>query len=102
MTEEVYPEVATIEANRLVPIYLMSSYLYYEKNLNILSDVDFDAVCLRLVQEWDDIEHVHKDLLDLDSLQAGPGYDVDYTQMIEMSATHWYDQWLEKNSLDSD
>ncbi len=102
MIEEIYPEVVALEANRLVPIYLMSSYLYYKKNLNILSDIDFDSVCLRLVQEWDDIEHVHKRLLDLDSLQAGTGYDVGYTQMIEMAATQWYDRWLEKISLDND
>ena len=102
MTEEVYPEIPTVEANRLVPIYLMSSYLYYEQDKSILSDVDYDSVCLRLIQEWDDIEHVHKNLLDLDSLQAGTGYDVEYTQMIEMAALQWYDLWLEKISLDND
>ena len=102
MTQEVYPEVTTVEANRLVPIYLMSSYLYYEQDKSVLSDTDYDTLCLRLTQEWDDIEHVHKNLLDLDSLQAGTGYDVKYTQMIEMAALQWYDLWLEKISLDNE
>lgn len=95
-----YPDVSTVEAGRLVPIYLMSSYLYYEQDKNVLSDIDYDAVCLRLIAEWDCAEHPHRNLLNLDSLRAGTGYDVKYTKMIKMAALQWYDSWNSQVPLD--
>jgi hypothetical protein len=37
--------IDSISINRLVPIYLMSSYLYYELDKNVLSDSQFDYLC---------------------------------------------------------
>ena len=70
------PNIQELDKEKLVPYYLMSCFLYYEKNANVLSDPEFDQVCRRLDAEWDDIEHYHKDLIDREQLQAlGIGFD---------------------------
>ena len=50
--------------NMLVPYYLMSCYLYYECDKNVLSDTQFDTLCKRLLDNWDSINHIHKHLID--------------------------------------
>lgn len=86
-------EVLTdISIHRLVPIYLMSSYLYYECDKNVLDDVEFDYLCKRLLDNWNDVRHIHKNLIDKDNLKAGSGYGITYTNMIMSSAISWYEQ----------
>ena len=85
-------ELHNISNNRLVPIYLMSSYLYYERDLNVLDDTQFDYLCKKLYDNWDSVEHIHKHLIDKDNLKAGSGYGITYTNMIMSSAMSWYEQ----------
>ena len=85
-------ELHNISLNRLVPIYLMSSYLYYEHDKNVLDDTQFDYLCKKLHDNWDSVEHMHKHLIDKDNLEAGSGYGVAYTNMIMSSAMSWYEQ----------
>lgn len=82
----------TIPANKnlWIPYYLMSCYLYYEKDKNVLSDGDFDKLCKMILDNWNDIEHVHKYLISKDALHAGSGYDIVYTNMIKGAAESWY------------
>jgi len=98
----VYPSVESISINRCVSYFLMSSFLYYEKHENILHDNDFDFVCKRLINEWGDITHHHKHLINLDSLKAGTGYDIKYNNRIIGAANQWYKDYLEweKNNID--
>ena len=56
----VYPDIETIHPNRLVSYYCMSSYLYYDKGKNVLTDGDYDTLCKRILKEWDNITHQHK------------------------------------------
>lgn len=83
-------ELDNISINRLVPIYLMSSYLYYEHDKNVLKDEQFDYLCKKILDNWDKITHMHKHLLDKETLQAGSGYGITYTNLIMSSALAWY------------
>ncbi len=83
-------ELDKVSINRLVPIYLMSSYLYYEHDKNVLDDTQFDYVCKKLYDNFDDVTHMHKHLLDKDNLKAGSGYGITYTNLIISSALTWY------------
>ena len=85
-------ELSNISINRLVPIYLMSSYLYYEHDKNVIDDTQFDYLCKKLYDNWDSVEHMHKHLLDKDNLKAGSGYGITYTNMIMSSALKWYEE----------
>ncbi len=69
-------ELSSISNNRLIPIYLMSSYLYYECDLNVLDDTQFDYLCKRILDNWDNIDHMHKHLLDKESLKSRMGYGI--------------------------
>ena len=85
-------ELHNVSINRLVPIYLMSSYLYYEHDKNVIDDTQFDYLCKKLYDNWDSVEHMHKHLIDKDNLKAGSGYGITYTNMIMSSAMSWYEQ----------
>lgn len=78
--------VSEISINRCVALYLMSSYLYYKKDTNVLSDGDFDAICKRLLAEWKNITHPHKKFLKKGSLKAGTGFNIKKYPTIVMSA----------------
>lgn len=64
-------DVEIVPANLLVPLYLAASYSYYHLSAPPLADATFDAVCRRLLREYDDIKHEHKHLVDVGSLEAG-------------------------------
>lgn len=69
-------DVDDLKANLLVPWYLMASFLYYHHDLSILTDSQFDRICVRLLSRWRVITHRHKHLIDKESLAAGTGYDI--------------------------
>jgi len=79
--------------NMLVPYYLMHSYLYYQKNEPIISDIEYDELCKTLKDKWNEVEHFHKHLVDVESLGAGTGYQVEYNQRIANSAMLLYDEY---------
>jgi len=91
----VYPDIEKVNANRLVPYFLMSSYLYYRKDKAVLSDTDFDLLCKRILAEWKDIEHPHKKLVSKSALVAGTGFSIKkYPTIVMSSAEKWYSDWL--------
>lgn len=57
--------------NLLVPWYLMAAFMYETEDDPIISDHVWDEICVRLMNEWDDIEHFHKHLIEKDSLESG-------------------------------
>jgi len=71
--------IENLSINRLVPYYLMSSYLYYKEDKQVLTD------------NWDSIEHMHKHLITKGDLTAGTGYAIKYTNMIIGAANRWYE-----------
>ena len=81
--------IETLHINRLVPFYLMSSYLYYKEDRQVLTDEDFDRLAKRLLDNWDNVEHIHKHLISKGDLQAGTGYAIQYSQRIINAAKNW-------------
>ena len=79
--------------NMLVPYYLMFSYLYYEKNVSLIEDTEFDKLCQTLLEKYDNVEHMHKHLVSKEALTAGTGYDIVYTNMIKDSAIKLKESW---------
>ena len=79
--------------NMLVPYYLMFSYLYYEKDVSLIEDTEFDILCQTLLEKYDSVEHMHKHLVSKESLTAGTGYDIVYTNMIKDSAMKLKESW---------
>ena len=57
--------------NTAVPWYLMAAYAYYEEDDPILQDNTFDRLAKKILSAWDTIEHMHKDILNKDMLEAG-------------------------------
>ena len=82
--------IEDISINRLVPIYLMSSYLYYRKDESKLSDGEFDMLCKRMLDNWKQINHPHKRLIRKKDLEAGTGYAIKkYPTIVISSAERW-------------
>ena len=83
-------DIEDISINRLVPIYLMSSYLYYRKDESKLSDGEFDMLCKRMLDNWKQIKHPHKRLIRKKDLEAGTGYAIKkYPTIVISSAERW-------------
>jgi NAD-dependent DNA ligase len=92
----VYPNIDNISIHRLVPYYLMSSYLYYHHDKHVLTDADYDKLCKRLLDNYDDIKHVHKRKINRKALAAGTGYQINlktFTNMIRGAAESWYQDY---------
>ena len=79
--------------NMLIPYYLMFSYLYYEKDITLIDDGEFDQMCKTLLDKYDDLKHIHKHLVSKDDLTAGTGYGIKYTEMIKDSAMKLQKAW---------
>lgn len=80
------------DIGRLIPYFLMSSYLYYECNKSVFSDEDFDLLCERLLENFDNVKHMHKHLINKEDLKSGSGYAIKYTNMIKGASLSWYEQ----------
>ena len=57
--------------NLTVPWYLMAAWAYYEEDNPILSDGYFDNLSRKIMIHWDEINHMHKDFISKDDLEAG-------------------------------
>ena len=79
--------------NMLIPYYLMFSYLYYEKDIILIDDGEFDQMCKNLYDKYDDLEHMHKNLVSKGDLTAGTGYGIKYTNIIKESAMKLQKAW---------
>ena len=79
--------------NMLIPYYLMLSYLYNEQNVSLIDDAEFDKLCKTLLEKLDNLNHMHKHLVSKESLTAGTGYDIKYTNLIKDSAIKLKEVW---------
>ena len=57
--------------NMSVPWYLMASYAYYVEDNPLLSDSTFDRLAIKMLKNWNDIDHFHKHVISEDDLHAG-------------------------------
>lgn len=69
------PELQNPQINigKLISDYLINSYLYYEKQVQIISDHEFDTVVDKLLENFDMVEassHIHKHLIQRPALQS--------------------------------
>ncbi len=62
------------EPNQNCVKYIAASYLYYEKHFSVMSDLEFDMLCMDLYAQFDQVTHWAKLLLDEDALLAGTGF----------------------------
>ena len=91
------PFIKDLDKNLLVPYYLMSSYLYYKEDKSVLTDGEFDLLCLRLLDEWNDIVHWHKELINKDDLTSGTGYAIsEYPSRVKFAAQSFYRRFKDK------
>lgn len=56
--------------------YLEHSLRYYEFDAPVISDHEFDHICLVLAGQWDNFEHRYKHLTTKDDLWAGTGMQI--------------------------
>ena len=98
MSRDSLPLIKNLNKNLLVPYYLMSSYLYYKEDKAVLLDSEFDLVCQRLLDEWDNIVHWHKELINKDDLSAGTGYAIsEYPNRVKYAALSFYNKYGRNN-----
>ena len=69
--ERICFQVCTDNPNMYVPWYIMAAYAYYIEDTPILSDTTFDKMSLKILKEWDNIEHFHKQFLTKEMLVGG-------------------------------
>ncbi len=72
-----------------VPWFLMASWLYYHAEISLLSDYAFDHLCETMLNNWSDIKHHHKHIINKDDLAAGTGFSIPdhkYPQRIKSAA----------------
>ncbi len=60
--------------NTIVSWFLSASFLYYCRDISLLTDAYYDELCRDLAARWDGIEHQHKHLVDRAALDAGTGF----------------------------
>lgn len=84
---------AEVNLHNLVQVYLMSCYLYEHRGLQVLDDEEFDEVCKWLDEEWEEIDHPHKSLINRDYLSTSSGFylsEDDFPNRIKGAALHWH------------
>ena len=71
MIEKIMMDTTDRNPNMTVPWYLMTSYAYYVEDNPLVSDGAFDRLAKKMIENWDEIEHFHKDHIKVDDLKAG-------------------------------
>lgn len=71
----------------MVPWYLMAAYAYYVEDEPILSDSIFDRLSKKMLKEWENIEHMHKEFISEGDLKAGT-FLGEYPTRIEGAVKH--------------
>lgn len=63
--------IECLPVNLMVPHYLAAAYCYYVCDQSPMTDDAFDRLCMRMLEHWDDIEHMHKKIINVGDLEAG-------------------------------
>ena len=69
--EKACMEICDDNINMMVPWYIMAAYAYYIEDNPILEDSMFDKLASKMLKDWDEITHYHKEYLSIDMLKAG-------------------------------
>lgn len=71
MLDDYAAEIIADNNNMMIPWYLMAAYAYYKQDDPILSDAFYDSLAKTMLEVWNDIDHYHKHLINVDDLAAG-------------------------------
>ena len=74
MSKSTINTIQNLSANKLVTLYLMSSYLYYIHDMHPIPDEVYDEICRQLLRKFKDIDHHHGHLITKEALKAGTAY----------------------------
>lgn len=84
---------AKLAANLLLAHYLIHCCCYYELDATILTDTEFDGLAHDLAARWDEVDHPHKQLVNIDSLrEATSGYYLKYPGIVQSCAKRLVEQ----------
>lgn len=88
----------SINIGKLISDYLMHSYLYYEKQKQIICDHEFDGIVDKLLENFDKLQnsdHIHKHLIDKSALESYTGFSLigKFPNVVKICAI----QMLDKN-----
>ena len=86
-------DVDKIALGRLVALYLIHSYIYYELGASVISDQTYDAIALRLKKQWMFVKHPHKHLIDRKALTTS-GFYLTYPNITQLSGNKVYLDWV--------
>ena len=90
-----YGDRDEIDEDNLIPHYLMSSYLYYVLDVQVLDDEEFDAICSWILEEYQNLRHRHKRFVSRSALRAGTGFSIPFDKLptiVKDSAILWYNE----------
>lgn len=82
----------------LFQVYMMASYLYYERDFSVLTDSDYDRICVLLGENYDKFEHQHKHLVSKSDFSATTGYAIRYPMVVKMAADYMQQHHHERRS----
>ena len=92
MSSTTIESIDNLSSSKLVQLYLMASFLYYEHNISPLLDSEYDEVCKQLILKFHEIDHQHGYLIEKDALRAGTAYHLssaDYPTLVQIAAFAW-------------
>ena len=84
--------------SRLLSIFLMASFLYYRYNRSVLTDPEYDSLCVLLLKKWDSFEHQHKHLVTKEDLKAGTGFAIIYPKIVTGASLLWLEEHFKEES----
>lgn len=70
--------------DKLCRWYTIHSSLYYQYDNPVISDYDFDLICKRLLDNYDNITDEWRVFITKDNLVAGTGYDIAFSSLPKM------------------
>ena len=73
---EVNKDVCELEPNKAVSLFMIHSYIYYVLGTAVISDLEWDNLCLYLSENIDKSNHMHKRFITGDSLNSGSGFGI--------------------------
>lgn len=90
-----WEDIKKDNSTQLVKYFLMSCYLYYIQDVNVLTDSEFDEMCKIILKDYDKIIHMHKSLISKEDLKASTGFQIKYPTIIKHLSIKWYNEYVE-------
>nr|WP_269929962.1 hypothetical protein [Aminobacter sp. HY435] len=73
-------------------MFLYASVLYYEWDLAVLTDEDFDDHCHKLLKWWPHLPEWFKARVTREDLNAGTGFAVTIANDERLAAVEWFER----------